>query len=184
MSTYHIQHILLPKLAACSLRFLQQLLTGEKSCMERGSIPRIIVPNLPELAVKKVWSICMSMPDFKYYIPDNWAPEGRRNDRDFFWTVAAFIDYDFVVSLIKEARKKRGDAKQSRVVTVEQPTIMLRPEMAALLLRDDEFRASKCHDNVTVTRGPKEEPIDTAAESSEECSESAAAAANSLDDST
>ena len=138
-----LQHIYLPKIAACSLLFLQQLMTGSKSCIQRHNMPRIIVPNLPELAVKKVWATCMSMPDFKYYIPDNWAPDGRRNDRDFFWTVAAFLDYEFVSALIKEARKKRDAAKRSRVVVVEQPTITLRPEMAALLLRDEEFRASK-----------------------------------------
>lgn len=82
------------------------------------------MPLLPELAIKKLWSQVILIPDFLSYMPNEWAG-GKKADRNYFWGVLTAIAEEYVVALVDDVRKIRATRKASvinapRVIQIEE----------------------------------------------------------------
>lgn len=134
-----LQLLYLPHEDYCTARHLQQIITGKKKVFAQNAINGIDVPQWPELSVEKTWADAFMIPEFAFYIPDEWKPP--RVDRDYFWKVLATLAPDYVSALIEDCRVQRDDNKRAR----EVPKNFVKPteEWLDKLLLEDFVPTSK-----------------------------------------
>jgi len=80
----------LPKQSQCSLEFLQQIIEGKKSSIERYKVKNVKIPTWPELSVARLLPDVLKDAALKDYFQDKYAP-GKVPDRDYFWGVISAI---------------------------------------------------------------------------------------------
>ena len=79
--------LLLPKTACCSLRFLYQLLQGEKAAIPLLHAKHFSLNSTSETKAKRLMEMCDG--DLKLYLPDDGVP-----DREFLVQLIATMDVD------------------------------------------------------------------------------------------
>jgi hypothetical protein len=82
-------------------------------------VPSIEVPNLPELAVKKIWREATKIPSWKKYMPDKWNGD-HKTERDFFYGILSALKPLYVEKLIYEAKNKRAELRKGKAVKPPQ----------------------------------------------------------------
>ena len=126
----------MPRAGYCTLRFMQQLLQGEKIIQEQGSTPENPeVPNWPELAVRKVFPHAIRLPGVQDRLPDEWNG-GLRTDKKFFWCTVVGQHPAWVKQLVDNCTRQRRLRAAARDMPRE--TINIRHDIARMLV-DHEF---------------------------------------------
>lgn len=107
---------MLPNRSQCTLKFLQQLLSGAKLGLTEQIVTNHETPRHPEFSVPKLWLLIKADHGLTRYLPDcpvKVMPDGSRVDRPyetnkkFLWDVIANLRPDFASRIIREANEAR-----------------------------------------------------------------------------
>jgi len=105
-----LQQIFLPRLKACSLLHLQDLLLERKRFLYRSEVRTLRVPLLPELAVAKIWPEAIKLPRFIDYMPTGWTASSKKTERPYFWGVLTSLAEPYVEQLLLDVKAQRIQA--------------------------------------------------------------------------
>jgi len=125
---------ILPDLRHCTVRFLQQVLHGEKLVLRQGQHLIKRAPKWPELAARRIMPIFMGSDQLRQYLP-NWKAGQREPDRDFLWTLAHNVQPDFAKRLMQDAINVRAAAALQKK-PVDKPQLQLTTNVINELLAD------------------------------------------------
>ena len=81
--------IFLPTEKVTSLRFMQQLLKGEKQYLVESQVSRIAVPYYPELSVQALIDRVSEDPRISMHLPD--CEEKKKPNKEFVWHVINYF---------------------------------------------------------------------------------------------
>lgn len=100
--------IFLPNKTRCSLKFLQQILTGEKNYVTCDGVRNVIPSQWKELSMKSLMKEII-LNDYVYsYFPD--FKEGSKQvDRNFFWKVLFHVKPTWAKQLVADAIQQRNE---------------------------------------------------------------------------
>ena len=97
--------IFLSKETVCSLRFMQQLLKGEKEYLLQSQVVQIAVPWFPELSIEALITKGENDPRIAKHIPD--TTEKKKPNKDFVWHVINYFQPELIAQAIEDATKAR-----------------------------------------------------------------------------
>ena len=121
-----------PTFEGCPLSFLQQIMSTEKKYFKKSEVFNAIVPNWPELSVKRIWVEAVKHRDFLLYLPDNWTQD-KKTERNFFWSILATLQPDYCLHLIDDCRRQR-DALRAPPRPPPVRQLDIHPDFVAALL--------------------------------------------------
>ena len=110
-SSHSFQGFFLPDKKYCSLLFLQQIQAGMKLVFTQVQVNRVFVPKWPELSVKKMFPLFMTLPNARQYIPDDYCGDSK-TPRDYFMAIFSTVAPTFVCEIIKDCRTQRMSLKE------------------------------------------------------------------------
>jgi hypothetical protein len=88
--------MVLPKIETIDIKFLKQIVNGEKSHMTNKSFNKIKVERFEEFTTKAALSMCKQDNICWKFVPENWAKDKAKIDREFLWWVLGTIRSDFI----------------------------------------------------------------------------------------
>ena len=99
----------MPEYKNCRLEFLHQVMGKKKKHLLRTKLCNKIVPNYPELSVKRCYhNVLQCCPDISDYLPDlTSGAENKLPERYFFWTVVYTLYHDETVAFIERTEQER-----------------------------------------------------------------------------
>jgi len=100
----------IPTFEGTPLSFLQQIMSTEKKFFKKSETFNAVIPNWPELSVKRIWPEAIKHKDFLLYLPDNWLQD-KKTERAFFWTILATLQPDYCLHLIDDCRRQRDSLR-------------------------------------------------------------------------
>ena len=137
----------LPRLQACTLRYLQQIMAEEKLFFRETEIKSLNVPLWPELSVKRIFPAAERIIRFGRYIPDDWTAD-KKTERNFFWSILITIAPEFVEQIVTDCRTQRYQRRQDNV---REPTnLQISAQWAGWLLAEP-FQPSKYPSSVLTS---------------------------------
>ena len=95
----------LPSYRRCPIRFLRQLLAGEKKVLLVTDVKTFDVPQYPELSVMKLYPYIKETQELNIFFPD-YDPE--LPERKFMLSVLYTVLPDKIIKLVKDSRLKRS----------------------------------------------------------------------------
>jgi hypothetical protein len=66
------------------------------------------IPAWSELSIRRVWGEACRIQGFRDYLPDDWTST-HKTERKFFYVILTFLAPEFVIDLVKEARRIRNN---------------------------------------------------------------------------
>ena len=90
------------------------MLLREKCVFDVYETKSVDAPKIPELSVKRIWPIAITVPGFIDYMPRDWTGTNHKVDRDYFYKVLATINLEFTVELIPDIRRQKDAAKVAK----------------------------------------------------------------------
>jgi len=109
----------LPDLRHCTVKFLQQILTKQKSVLIQETSKMKKCPHWPELSAKRLIPIVTQSAQLNSYLPE-WTAGHREPDRNFVWTVICNVQPKYAKKLINEALRVRAKAQLEAKVPEQQ----------------------------------------------------------------
>ena len=106
LNPFYLQQICLPKDKHCTLRFMQDIMWGEKRFFLKSQTKHMDVPKWEELSIEKIWYEAMRIVDFRHYIPTDWDSV-RKVERAFMFLMLTTLQFDYVEQLIADCRQQR-----------------------------------------------------------------------------
>jgi hypothetical protein len=91
--------MVLPKIDTIDLKFLKMIVSGEKAHMTVDNCTKITIERFEEFNTTAALSQCQQDALCWKFVPDNWAREKAKVDRQFLWWVLATNRANFVAQL-------------------------------------------------------------------------------------
>ena len=102
-----LQQRYLPDFKKCPVHFIHGILAEQARVFEHGQVTRVRVPEWPEIGIRQIMPLALTVPRFRQYLPDGWPDRPEKVDRQFFWNVLATLDQPFVLALIEDIGRQR-----------------------------------------------------------------------------
>ena len=110
------------------MKFMQQLLTGDKKSLQAKDVKGVNVPYFPEISVAKLLEKSKSDPRILEHLPD--PTEKKKPNKEFVWHVIAHFQRDFIDQSITNALKLRSERmkadEKKRAKLVVDPKMLQR----------------------------------------------------------
>ena len=130
--SFVLQQRYLPEFKKCPVQFIHSILADASRVFHNNQVTRIRVPEWPEIGIRQIMPVALTVPHFRQYLPESWPERPDKVDRQFFWDVLATLDQQFVLSLIEDIGSQRKE-RQQQVIQRAEPELNISPEWAAAL---------------------------------------------------
>ena len=95
----------LPEYKRCPVTFLNSILGHTAEVFLNSEVNRLRVPEWPELSIRLVMPVALTVPGLREHLPLEWADRPDKVDRQFFWDVLSTLDHSFALALIADVGK-------------------------------------------------------------------------------
>ena len=98
--------LFLPPRRLCSIRFLRDILVGNKKYFHTHEMALVNITRLPDLTVKNVLEKVYDVPEVRIYLPDFDSEPEKRIARDFLFSIVHKLDGTFFRRVVSELEER------------------------------------------------------------------------------